>query len=92
MTTGSNLWLMCEYLKVFPAKTGLPTDLQNMVIPVAAFRCLVLIIELRLACARIIALDVDDRKKILQEDENKATKETTSNKAAPKARGKAKAK
>ena len=88
---GSNFWLMCEYLKVFSTKTGLPLELQNMVAPVAALRCLVLIIELRLACARIIALDVDDRKKILQEEENKGTKDTSS-KAAPKAKGKAKAK
>ena len=39
-------------------------------LPVVAIRGLLLVIELRLAFARIIDLDVDDRKKILAGDKS----------------------
>ena len=64
----TNFWLICQYMEVFPAKIGLPTELGNLALPMAGLRCLILLIELRLACARIIDLDVEDRKKLLMEE------------------------
>ena len=70
----SNVWLMSLYLNAFPGKTGVPAGLGSLAMPVAVIRGVIQIIELRLACLRIIDLDVEDRKKLVAEENAEANK------------------
>ena len=60
LNTCSNLWFLTNYLTEIYSKHAI-TKLSNIVLPVTMFRGLVLLIELRLACTRIIDLDVEER-------------------------------
>lgn len=70
----SNVWLLSMYMDAFPAKTGFPAGIGNLVMPIAALRGVIMLIELRLACLRIIDLDVQDRKKLVAEEKAEAGK------------------
>ena len=68
----SNCWFLIQYLKVCN-KAGLgtfPTSWETFLLPFVFNRGLVLLIELRLGCLRIIDMDVEEREKTVEAEKN----------------------
>ena len=57
----SNLWCLRTYFGVLPAKNPLAWS-SVITTPLVLLRAVILLIELRLACLRIIDLDVEERR------------------------------
>ena len=71
---GTHLWCLANYYGCFKQ----PNDLAVVALatmPIVLFRCLVMMIELRLACARIIDFDVEEK--------NSGISDPTAAKASP---------
>ena len=61
LNSTTNFWFLTEYLACFPASLKFPVFLGKFVMPFVIVNGLIHLIELRLACARIIDLDVEER-------------------------------
>ena len=81
---GTNIWALCFYFEKVSKNQPL-AYFYSFVAPIALIRAIVLAVELRLALARIIDLDVTQRNKEIDSEAAKSDKSTV--KASEKENG-----
>ena len=89
----TNLWCLSKYFGVISLTDSGIKQLAGQVglyaLPLVFVRFLVLVIELRMACVRIIDLDVEERKqKVVDEDKSQKTPVSSKKGTAPKSKTK----